>query len=70
LVQSDATVIVPFDERVIVVRLLNCAEFSRRPTEGSQTLDAISGNQLLDVGRGFGKRRFPGAVRVGSRTTV
>ena len=41
------TVIIPLDDRVIFVSLLNCAEFSSRLSEVAQTLDAISGNQFL-----------------------
>jgi len=36
LVDSHTTVIIPFDDRVIFVRLLNCAEFSRRLSEVAQ----------------------------------
>ena len=53
LVESRATVIVPFDDRVIFVSLLNCAEFSSRLSEVTQTLDPISGSQLLAGGRGL-----------------
>jgi hypothetical protein len=42
LAHSDAKVIIPFDDRVIFVRLLNCPEFSRWLTEVAQTLDPIS----------------------------
>jgi hypothetical protein len=56
LLQSVATVIVPFDDRVIVVCLLNGSEFSRRPSEVAQTLDAISGIQFLPAGGGLGER--------------
>ncbi len=37
------TVVIPFDDCVILVRLLNGAEFSGRRSEVPQTLDAISG---------------------------
>ncbi|HLJ26187.1 MAG TPA: hypothetical protein VKY85_05715 [Candidatus Angelobacter sp.] len=60
--QSDTTVIIPSDEGVIFVRLLNCAEFSVRHAEVAQTCDAISGTQFLASGSGFGKRRSPGTV--------
>jgi hypothetical protein len=33
LVKSHMTAIIPFDDRVIFVGLLNCAEFSRRLSE-------------------------------------
>ena len=52
LVESHATVIIPFDDRVLFVRLLNCAEFPRRLSEVTQTLDAISGIQFLVGGEG------------------
>jgi len=62
LVESHTTVIIPFDDRVIFVRLLNCAEFSSRFSEVAQTLDAISGIQFLVAGRGLGERWLPGTV--------
>src|ERR1017187_4161829 len=40
LAESHTTVIIPFDDRVIFVRLLNCAEFSSRLSkepQGAQT---------------------------------
>jgi hypothetical protein len=43
LVESHTTVIIPLDDRVIFVSLLNCAECSSRLSEVAQTLDAISG---------------------------
>ena len=51
--KSHTTVIIPFDDRVIFVRLLHCAEFSSRFSEVAQTLDAISGIQFLVGGRGL-----------------
>jgi len=62
LVESHATVIIPLDDRVIFVSLLNCAEFSSRLSEVAQTLDAISGNQLLASGGGLGERWSLGTV--------
>jgi hypothetical protein len=55
LMESLTTVIVPFDERIILVRLLNCAEFSSRLSEVAQPLDPISGIQFLVGGRGLGE---------------
>jgi hypothetical protein len=55
LVQPHTTVVIPFDDRVIFVSFLNCAEFSSRLSEVAQTLDAISGNQFLVGGRGLGE---------------
>jgi hypothetical protein len=62
LVDSHTTVIIPFDDRVIFVRLMNCAEFSRRLSEVAQTLDTISGIQFLVGGRGLGERWLLGTV--------
>jgi len=56
---SDTTVIIPFDDCVILVSLLNSAEFSSRFSEVAQTLDAISGIQFLAGGRGLSKPRPP-----------
>ena len=50
--ESDTTVIIPFDDRVIFVGLLNCAEFSSRLSEVAQTLDAISGFNSWSVAAG------------------
>jgi hypothetical protein len=62
LVESHTTVIIPFDDRVIFVSLLNCAQSSSRLSEVAQTLDAISGMQLLVGRRELGKRWLPGAA--------
>src|ERR1035441_4845769 len=51
LVNSYSTVIIPLDDRVLVIGSLNCAEFSIRLSEVTQTLDAISGSQFLVSGR-------------------
>ncbi len=40
---SDTSVVIPFDERVIFIDLPNCAKFSSRHSEIAQTFDAISG---------------------------
>jgi hypothetical protein len=68
--QSCATVIVPFDDRVIFVSLLDCAEFSSRPSEVAQTLNAISGIQFLVGGRGLGETWLLGAICVRGRPRV
>ena len=60
--KSHTTVIIPFDDRVIFVRLLNCAEFSSRFSEIAQTLDPIPGIQFLVGGKGLGEWRLPGTV--------
>jgi hypothetical protein len=62
LAESRATVVIPLDDRVLFVSSLNCAEFSRRLSEGAQTLDPISGSQLLAGGRGLGERWSLGTV--------
>jgi hypothetical protein len=62
LVQSHATVIIPLDDRVLVVSSLNCAEFSVGLSEVAQTLDAISGTQFLAGGGGLGERWSLGAI--------
>jgi hypothetical protein len=62
LVESHATVIVPLDDRVVFVGLLNYSEFSSRSSEVAQPLDAISGTQFLVGGGGLGERRLLGTV--------
>ena len=62
LVDPHTTVIIPLDDRVIFVRLLNCAEFSSRLSEVPQTLDPISGSQFLARGRGPRERWSLGTV--------
>ncbi len=70
LVGSLTTVIIPFDDRIIFVGLLNRAEFSCRLSEIAQTFDAISGIQFLAGGRGIGEPWLSGTVRVRGRPTV
>ena len=43
LMQSRTAVVIPFDHRILFVRLLNRTKLSRRLPEIAQTLDAISG---------------------------
>ena len=62
LVDPHTTIIIPLDDRVILIRSLNCAEFSIRLSEVAQTLDAISGSQLLARGDGLGEAWSLGAV--------
>jgi hypothetical protein len=69
-VESYTTVIIPLDDRVILVSLLNCAEFSSRLSEVAQTLDAISGTQFLVGGRRLDERWLLGTVWVRSRSGV
>ena len=56
LVDPHTTVIIPLDDRVLFISSLNGAEFSSWLSEVAQTLDAISGSQLLAGGRGLGER--------------
>jgi hypothetical protein len=67
LAESHTTIIIPFDDCVIFVRLLHCAKISSRHSEVAQTLDAISGIQFLIGGGGIGERWLPGTVRVRCR---
>ena len=59
---SYSTVIIPLNDCVLVVSSLNSAEFSIGLSEVAQTLDAISGNQLLASAGGLGERWSLGAV--------
>ena len=70
LMKSRATIIVPFDNRVIFVRSLNRPEFPSRRPEVAQTLDSISGIQFLVGGRRFGKWWSLGSLRVRNRPWV
>ena len=56
--ESHTTGIIPFDDRVIFVSLLHCAELPSRLSEVAQTLDAISGIEFLTGGSGLGERGF------------
>ena len=60
--KSHASVIIPFDDRVIFVGLLHGAEFSRRLSEVTQTLDANLGIQFLVGSTSLAERRLLGAV--------
>ena len=55
-------VIVPFYDHVIIVRLLNCAEFSSLAFRSQPKLDAVSAIQILAGGGGLGEGRPPGTV--------
>ena len=66
LLESLTTGIIPFDDRVIFVCLLNCTEFTSRPSEVAQTFDAISGIQVLVVCGRLGKAWLLGTVRISS----
>ena len=67
LAESHTTIIIPFDDCVIFVRLLDCTKISSRHSEVAQTLDAISGIQFLIGGCGIGERWLPGTVRIRCR---
>ena len=54
--EPHTTVVIPLDDRVIFVGLVNGAEFAGRRSEVAQTLDAISGIQFLVGGTGLGER--------------
>jgi len=62
LMEPGAAVIIPFDDRVIFVRLLYCACFSRRLAEVPQTFDAIPWPQSLAGSSRIDERWPPGAV--------
>jgi hypothetical protein len=69
-VKSRATVIIPLDDCVRFVSSLNRADFSSWLSEVAQTLDPISGIQLLPGGRGLGERWPLGTVAVRDRPSV
>ena len=69
-VESHATVIVPFDDRVFFVRSFHGAEFSRRLSKVSQTLDAVSWIHLRARVDGLGECGSFGAVGFGCRAGV
>jgi hypothetical protein len=54
--ESLATVIIPFDECIIFVRFLNCAELPGWLSEVAQPRDAITWIQFIIRGRRFGER--------------
>jgi hypothetical protein len=69
LVDSLATVIVPLDDRVLIICLFNCAQLPSRFSEVAQSLDAISGIQFHAGGVRLGKPWAFGTVGV-SRGSV
>jgi hypothetical protein len=68
--QSHPTVTIPFDDRILLVSLLNGAEFPSRFPEITQPLNAISGIEFRMVAGGFDERRLFGTVRVMRSTGV
>jgi hypothetical protein len=70
LVASRSTVIIPFDDRVIFVSFLNCAQFSTRLSEVAQALNAVSGIQFFAGGGGLGQRWLFRTVCVSRRARI
>jgi len=66
LVASHSTVIIPVDDHVILVRLLNPTKFCGRLSEVAPTLDAISGMQFRVGRRELGRARPESAVVPGN----
>jgi hypothetical protein len=62
-VESHTTVIIPLDDHVIFVRLLNRTQFSGRLSEVTQTLDAIFGMQFLSVAESSAGRSLSPPLR-------
>ena len=62
LVDSDTSVIIPFDERIIFIHLSNRPKFSGRHSEVTQTLDAITGTQISASAGRVDKRWLLGTV--------
>jgi hypothetical protein len=62
LMDSHSTVIIPLDDCVLFVSSFNGSEFPIRLSEVAQTLDAITGSQLLVRGGRLGERWSLGAV--------
>src|SRR5579872_2062668 len=69
LVASRSTVIIPFDDRVIFVGLLNRAQFSSRLSEVPQALHAVSRIHFR-AGCGLGQRWFFRTVCVRRRAPI
>jgi hypothetical protein len=70
LMESRATVIIPFDNGILIISALNGTNFSIRLSEVSQTLDAVSGIQFLLSTENGAKRRPLGTVGVRDRARV
>jgi hypothetical protein len=68
--ESLTSVVIPFDDGVFFVGSLYCTDFSIGFSEIAQTLDTISGGQLLAGRRGLGEWRSLGAVAVWRRPRV
>jgi hypothetical protein len=70
LVLARSTIIIPFYNRVIFVRLLNGSEFSSRLSKISQAHDTISGIQFLVGSPGLDERWTLGSVCISSCSCV
>jgi hypothetical protein len=64
LLETHATVVIPFNQSVIVVGLFHGAKVASRLSEFAQALTAISGIKLRTVRRGLGERRPFGTIGV------
>jgi hypothetical protein len=64
LLQTHPTVVIPFNQSVIVVGLFHGSEVAGRPSEIAQPCNAISRIQLRAAGRRFGERRPFGTIGV------
>ena len=64
LLQTHPTVVIPFNQSVIVVGLFHGAKVASRLSEFAQALTAISGIKLRTVRRGLGERRPFGTIGV------
>src|ERR1700723_3199715 len=53
--ESHTPVMIPLNERVVFVSLLDCAEFSSRFSEVAKAPDTISGNEFLASSGGLGE---------------
>jgi hypothetical protein len=64
LSEPRAAIVIPLDNSIIFVRLLNSAEFPGRFSELAQTRDAVPRIQFLISCGWLGERRPLGAIRV------
>jgi hypothetical protein len=67
---SRATVVIPFHQRVVFVRFLNCPEFPSRLAKISQAHNSISGIQFRVGSERLDERGSLGAVCVSSCSRV
>jgi hypothetical protein len=64
LVEPLTTVIIPLDDCILFISLLNCPEFSSRLAEVAQAFDPISGVQFLVCGERVGEPWLFGTIGV------